>query len=198
MLQLDNKIISLDIIEKKFHCNLSACKGVCCLYGEAGAPLTQDESIELKKNYPSIKEFLSNRNVRAIRTIGLYYKDIEGDTVTTLVCERECAYSYMENEIFYCGIEKAYLIGKSTFRKPISCHLYPIRVKKNIDYEAWNYDEWKVCNPACELGKKKDIHVYEFVKDAIIRKEGIEFYNRLDELAKEYLRTFNQNKIKML
>lgn len=188
MLQIDNKIISLDIIEKKFHCDLSKCKGVCCLYGEAGAPITLEEIKELEKNYSSIKEFLPKRNIKAIKAIGIHYKDIEGDTVTTLVGERECAYSHMQDGIYYCGIEKAYLMGKSSFRKPISCHLYPMRVKINKEYEAWNYDEWKVCSPACALGKKNNIYVFEFLKEAIIRKAGKEFYEKLDKTAKAYLK----------
>ena len=125
MLQIGNTLISLDIIEQKFKCNLNICKGACCLHGDSGAPLEENEKEILRNVFSKIKSYLPKKNFHVLKKSGLYYKDKEGDWVTTLVDGKQCAYSFLENGIYLCAIEKAYLDKKIGFKKPLSCHLYP-------------------------------------------------------------------------
>ena len=188
MLIVQDKLISDDVVNEKFLCQLDACKGACCWEGDFGAPLEKEEMDTLLSIYPDIKPFLREEGIQAIEEQGLYVKfpGNSGEYGTTLINDRDCAYlTYEENGIAKCGIEKAYEAGATDFRKPISCHLYPIRISKNEEsgFEALNYDRWDICSAACSAGKKASLPVYRFLKDALIRKYGEEFYKELDALA---------------
>jgi len=184
MVQIDDKIISLDIFEKKFCCNLGKCKGACCIHGDAGAPLEQHEAETLEKILPEVMPYLSEKSQQAITEKGPHYLDRDGDLVTQLVKGAECAFVVMEDGIAFCGIERAWMDKKVDFRKPISCFLYPIRVKKYPDFEALNYDQWEICRDARKDGVEKGMEVFRFLKDPIITKYGEAFYNEMEEAYK--------------
>jgi len=187
MFQLGKAIISEDIIEKDFVCNLSACKGACCIEGEAGAPVTENETAILKEIYPKVKPFLRTEGVQAIEAQGAYIKNAKDELETPLVNGKECAYvTFTENGTASCGIEDAYNAGETDFRKPISCHLYPVRIQDYTEFSAINYHRWPICDDACTLGKELQVPVYKFVKDALIRKYGEDWYMELEKVADNY------------
>ncbi|MFT5751025.1 MAG: hypothetical protein ACI828_000972 [Flavobacteriales bacterium] len=187
MFQLKNTIISEDIIEKDFVCNLSACKGECCIAGEAGAPLEEEEVQIMKDIYADVKPFLRPEGIAAIEAQGTSITTDLGDLETTLVNGAECAYVTFNAKGFAsCGIEDAYNAGKVDFRKPISCHLYPVRVQKYSSFSAVNYHKWPICDDACTLGKELQVPVYKFTKDALIRKFGEAWYADLEKAAEEF------------
>jgi hypothetical protein len=180
MLVVADTIVSDDIADKYFVCDIEKCKGACCIEGDLGAPLEIDELPLLEQIYEQVKPYLSVEGIAAIEEQGFYIKDFEGDYSTPTIKNRECAYAiYDEKNSLKCGIEQAYLDGKTTFHKPISCHLYPIRTKKYGDFEALNYDRWTICSPACGLGKKLGVPIYKFLKEPLIRKYGQEWYAEL-------------------
>lgn len=183
-----NTLISEDIFEKNFICNLDKCKGACCVEGEFGAPVTEEEIVLLQEELESIKPFLTEKGIKAIEKHGVWEKDSDGDLVTTCLPSGECNFSIYDNGILGCGIEKAWKEGKTRFRKPISCHLYPIRVSDVGEYEALNYNKWSICKPACALGDKHQVPIYVFLKDALIRKYGETWYTELAEIADAYLK----------
>jgi len=184
MFQIGKTIVSEDLIEKDFVCNLSACKGECCIAGEAGAPLEEEEVQILKQIYEDVKPFLRQEGITAIEKQGTYIKTDKGALETPLVEGAECAYvTFTDNGIASCGIEDAYNAGKTHFRKPISCHLYPVRVQNYSSFAAVNYHKWPICDDACTLGKELQVPVYKFVKDALIRKYGQEWYSELERVA---------------
>jgi len=186
MIVLQNTVISDDIKEKFFVCNLEKCKGACCVEGDLGAPLETEELQILADNYEQIKPYLSDAGRQAIAEQGLYIKDWEDDFSTTTIGNRECAYAiYDENLTLKCGIEQAWLDGKISWKKPISCHLYPIRITKYDGFEALNYDKWQICNPACSFGADLGVRVYQFLKEPLIRKYGAEWYQELETLVAE-------------
>lgn len=155
------------------------------MHGDAGAPLEKEESLFLKQNLEKIKPYLRKEGIQAIEKSGTSVIDIEGDEVTTLVEEAECAYAiFAPNGIASCGIEKAFENGAIDFRKPISCHLYPVRINKVGKMEAINYSKWNICDPACKLGELKGVKVYRFLKDALIRKYGADYFETLVEVDK--------------
>ncbi|MGI8951487.1 MAG: DUF3109 family protein [Chitinophagaceae bacterium] len=189
MISIKNKLISDKIIEAQFVCDLNKCKGGCCEDGDAGAPLQIEELSELIDNYEAIKPYLTEQGIKEIEQQGKYLYDIEFGWVTPTIKGEMCAYGFRdENGIIKCGIEKAFLEGKIKFRKPISCHLFPIRIRKSEqepDLEYINYEPRKdLCKAACTLGKKLKVPVYAFLKDAIVRKYGEEFYDTLVATAK--------------
>ncbi len=184
MFQLGKTIISEDLIEKEFVCNLGACKGECCIAGEAGAPLEKDEVKILKEIYKDVQPFLRPEGIAAIEKQGTHIETDKGDLETPLVDGAECAYvTFTDKGIASCGIEDAYNAGKVNFRKPISCHLYPVRVQNYSSFAAVNYHKWPICDDACTLGKELQVPVYKFVKDALIRKFGESWYKELEEVA---------------
>ena len=188
MIEIEDKVLSRDIFEKKFVCDLAACKGACCVEGSSGAPLEMEEVYILEKIYEDVKPFLTPKGIKAIEKQGKWVIDADGDHVTPLVSkEKECAYTIFENGIAQCGIEKAYKAGATDFRKPISCHLYPIRTRKYAKFEAINYDVWHLCKPACACGEKLQVPVYKFLKEALVRKYGAEFYKMVEVAAEEIL-----------
>lgn len=183
----EQTLISEDLFERNFICNLSKCKGACCVEGEQGAPLNESEIALLEKELNQIKPYLTEQSLEAINQKGFWETDPEGDLVTTCLPTGECNFSRYENGILSCGIEQAWKDGKTSFRKPISCHLYPIRISQVGEYEALNYHRWDVCKPACALGDEHQLPVYRFLKDALIRQYGEEWYNELDEIGTAYL-----------
>ncbi len=187
MLQIDRQLISLDVIEQYFACDLAACKGACCVEGDSGAPLTEEEAGILEEIYPTIEPYLTPTGIQAIKEQGKYIIDTDEDLVTPLVNNLECAYTVFENGIAFCGIEKAWFDKKIDFRKPVSCHLYPVRITSYTDFDAVNYDRQKICDAARKCGKKLKIPLYIFLKDVLIRKFGSDWYQQL-EIAVEMLK----------
>ena len=186
MFQLNKTIVWEEILEKEFVCNLSACKGACCVDGDAGAPLEESETKILKDIYSKVKPFLRPEGIKAIEEQGHFVHDkSSGAMKAPLIDNEACAYVTYENGIALCGIEKAHSAGKIDFQKPLSCHLYPIRITKYNDFDAVNYELWDICDPACKLGQSLQVPLYKFLKDPLIRKYGEEFYQTL-EAAIEY------------
>ncbi len=188
MLQIGNTLLSLDLIEKKFACDFSKCHGLCCEVGDSGAPLDEEEAKILETILPDVAPYIPESGKKAIAQQGTSLIDGDGDLVTPLVNNKECAFTVYEEGNALCAIEKAYEAGEISFQKPISCQLYPIRVKQYEDFEALNYDQWSLCKDARILGEKKGLPVYKFLKKALIRKYGQAWYQELDEVATTYLK----------
>jgi hypothetical protein len=186
--------ISDDVIDKHFVCDLAKCKGACCVEGDFGAPLEDDEKLLLERLLPEIKPFLSPEGLQAIEKQGAFIRDAEGDFSTPTINDRECAYAlYDSHGILKCGIEQAYRAGKIDFPKPISCHLYPIRVTKLMKEEALNYHQWDVCDAACALGKTLQLPIYKFLKEALIRRYGEAWYAELEAQVQERMAQENNS-----
>ncbi|MDO4215799.1 MAG: DUF3109 family protein [Bacteroidales bacterium] len=186
MIQIDDVIVSLDVLEERFCCNLEACKGECCIEGDAGAPVEFDEVAELEEVLDVIWDDLSPEAQAVINKQGVVYTDCDGDLVTSIVNNKDCVFTcYDEKGGCYCAIEKAYREGKTKFYKPVSCHLYPIRVKDFGQFKGVNYHRWDVCKAAVLLGKKLDLRVYEFLKEPLIRKFGQAWYDELEDCVRE-------------
>ncbi len=186
MFQLGKTIVSEDIIEKEFICNLSACKGACCVDGDAGAPLDKKEADLLQEIYPRVKPFLREVGIKAIEEQGTSIITKDGEIETPLIKGEDCAYVFFdEHRTALCGIEEAYNQGEINWKKPMSCHLYPVRVKEYSEFSAVNYHHWHICDDACSLGKELQVPVYKFVKEALIRKFGEDWYMELEKVAKK-------------
>lgn len=184
MIQIGKTIVSEDIIEKDFVCNLAACKGQCCIDGDAGAPLEDDELQIMKSIFPKVKPFLRKEGLAAIEEHGIYTTNIDGEHETTLINNKDCAYVIFDSKnVALCAIEEAYNQGEIDFKKPVSCHLYPIRVQDYSEFAAVNYDSWSICDDACSLGKELQVPTYKFVKQALIRKFGEDWYAELENVV---------------
>jgi hypothetical protein len=178
MIAIDKTLISEDLFDKKFVCDLNACKGACCVAGDSGAPLDKEELPILESVLEKVKPFMVKKGIKAVEKHGAYVVDSDGDYTTTLVSEgAECAF-----------VEKAYSEGIIDWKKPISCHLYPVRITKHKNYDAVNYSHWDICKPACDCGKKLDVPVYKFLKEPLIRKYGKEWFKQLEQSAALYLK----------
>lgn len=189
MLEIGDTLVSLDVIEKEFICNLEACKGACCIEGDAGAPLEEEERLKIKEILPVIWDDLLPAAQEVISEQGVAYIDEEGDVVTSIVNGKDCVFTcYQANGICKCAFEKAYNEGRTDFRKPVSCHLYPIRVKQYNGFKAVNYHRWKICKAAEVLGRKEGVKVYRFLKEPLIRKFGREWYDELCFTADIYFK----------
>lgn len=186
LIEIDDKIISTEIFSQKFVCDLQACKGACCVEGDAGAPLTTEEVEEISSNLNAILPYMTPEGITAVENQGVSYLDEENEPVTTLVNGKECAFVFRdENGITKCSIEKAFIENKINVNKPISCHLYPIRVKKFGEYQALNFEKWNICEPACACGSKLNVPVFKFLKEPLIRAFGKQFYEELEIVEKE-------------
>lgn len=182
MIIVDKVILSDDIAHEHFVCDLSKCKGACCVEGDLGAPLDEDELPIMEQIYEQVKPYMTPEGIAEVERQGKYIKDFEGDFSTPTIGDRECAYAgYDEKGVMFCAIEKAYLDGKIAYQKPISCHLYPIRINQYQDYDALNYDRWDICADACTLGDKLKVPVYKFLRGPLIRKYGKEWYEKLEK-----------------
>lgn len=185
MIEVDNVLIKEDVLSEQFVCNLNQCKGACCVEGDSGAPLDQDELSVLKEIYPKVKPFMTEAGIKAIEEQGTHVVDMDGDLTTPCVDgNKECAYVTWENGITKCAIEKAYEKGFINWKKPISCHLYPIRITKYPDFDVLNYDRWHICHPACSLGHELRVPVYSFLKEPLIRKYGEDWFKDLSDAAR--------------
>ena len=179
----EQTLISEELFEKNFICNLSKCKGACCVEGDQGAPLNKSEIDQIAHDIEAIRPYLTPQSLASIEQKGFWETDPDGDLVTTCLPTGECNFSHYEKDVLSCGMEQAWKDGKTTFRKPISCHLYPIRISQVGEYDALNYHQWDVCKPACDLGDEHKVPVYLFLKDALIRKYGESWYAELDGIA---------------
>lgn len=188
MIDIDDKIIHLDIFKECFCCDIKKCKGICCIEGDAGAPIENFEETKIKQILPNIIDKLSKEAKEVINKHGVSMIDEDGD-LTTAICGNKGACVFVqidENGIAYCVIEKAWEQGLIDFRKPISCHLYPIRASKYSNFEALNYHRWEICKDAIKHGEKLNLKIFQFLKQALIRKYGKNWYKEL-EIASEYL-----------
>lgn len=187
MLLIQDKIVDRDILQQSFACQLDACKGACCWEGDFGAPLEDDEITTLDDDQDQIKAFLTDEGNQRIEAVGthVYYEE-DKMMGTPLLDNGACAFMTKNDDgIACCGIELAHSKGATKLKKPISCHLYPIRVEKDhlTNFEHLRYDRWDICSAACTNGQAQAIRVFEFAKDALVRKYGLEWY---DELVAAY------------
>ena len=190
MFLIKDTIVSTDLVERCFVCDLAICKGQCCIDGDAGAPLLPEEKKNIDDNIDKILPLLSPGGQKAIKEDGSAYIDEEGDLVTTLIEGANCAFTiYDENGICLCALEKAYREGILPNLKPSSCFLYPVRLKQVGDMTALNLHRWKICTCAEKKGKKLKIPAYKFLKEPLIRRFGSEWYEELDKVAQEWLTT---------
>lgn len=186
MVQIGNVIVSFDVLKQKFYCDLEECKGQCCVEGDSGAPITQEEKAKLDEVLPTVWNELSAKAKEVINRQGTSFVDCEGDLVTSIVNGKDCVFTcYDDKGCCYCVIEKAFREGKTDFYKPISCHLYPIRISRIGSYDAANYNKWDVCKAAILKGQKEDISIYQFLKEPLIRKYGSEWYRELEQTVAE-------------
>ncbi|MDE6463636.1 MAG: DUF3109 family protein [Muribaculaceae bacterium] len=191
MLQIQDTLVSLDLIERFFCCDLGSCKGQCCLEGDAGAPVTEEEDERIKAILPEIWDDLLPAARREIEDGGTSYRDVEGELVTQLVENRNCVFATLADDgTWICALEKACREGRTDFLKPVSCHLYPVRLKKYPTFTAVNYDRWKICAAAEVLGRAKGIRAYKFLEGPLRRRFGDEWYDELDTTATEYIKQY--------
>jgi Protein of unknown function (DUF3109) len=184
MIIIQNTLVSEDLLDEQFVCDLNACKGACCIEGDSGAPLELDETDHLEATWEAVQPYMRKEGIRAIEEKGMWQVDSDNDLVTTLVGQRgECSYVYFDNHgIAKCALEKAYLEGKTNWRKPLSCHLYPVRLAQLTDFIGVNYHRWQLCEPACECGSRLKVPVFRFLKEPLIRKFGTEWYEELEKV----------------
>lgn len=182
MIEIDDKIVSADLLRECFACDLGQCKGICCVEGNAGAPLEIEEVETLEREYPNYKPYMTPAGIEAVEHQGFMVVDDDGDYTTPLVDDAECAYAYQENGVTLCAIEKAWAEGRTGFRKPISCHLYPIRLMHFSNGSVGlNYHRWSVCAGARDCGRKLGLPVYKALKEPLVRRFGEAFYRALEE-----------------
>ena len=194
MLQIGDVLVSLDVIEREFICNLAACRGACCIEGDAGAPITEEEHARLKELLPQVWDDLTPAAREVIRAQGVAYIDEEGDLVTSIVGGKDCVFTcYGDDGLCMCAIEKACREGRISFYKPLSCHLYPVRVTRYPSFTAVNYHRWKICKVAEVLGRKEGVKVSRFLREPLIRCFGPEWYGELDGAARAYLQQKEQD-----
>ena len=181
MIEVQNTLVHQDIVANNFVCHLEKCKGACCIEGDSGAPLEPNELDILQKIYLQVKPYMTAKGIETVEKVGTYVKDFEGDYTTPCVdTNKECAYVVWENGITKCAIEKAYENGEVDWKKPISCHLYPIRITAYPEFDTLHYDRWSICASACNFGDELNVPVYKFLKDPLIRKYGEDWYNELE------------------
>lgn len=187
MIEIQNTIVSDEIFEEAFICDLCKCKGQCCVEGESGAPLTSQEYKDIKKILPEIWGDLSGSAQKLILKKDISYVDTDGELVTTIINGEECVFTYFDEQgVCKCVIDKAFREGRTNVQKPISCHLYPIRLQEYEEFTAVNYHQWSVCNPARRLGNKENVKIYQFLKEPLIRRFGEEWYKEVCEVADLY------------
>jgi hypothetical protein len=185
MIEVENTLVHEDLIREEFVCNIAKCKGACCVEGDAGAPLEPHEKEILAEIYPKVKHLLTDKGIEAIERFGTAVIDSDGDLTTPCVDgHKECAYLMFESGIAKCAIEKAYEQEIVDWKKPISCHLYPIRITQYPEFDVLNYDRWSICKDACTLGRELQVPIYQFLREPLIRKYGADWYAQLEESVK--------------
>lgn len=188
MLQIQNTIVTLDLAEEFFCCDLEKCLGACCIEGDAGAPVTIDEVEKIEEVLPVVEPEMLPRAVEEVRHNGVAYVDQEGDLVTTILDGRNCAFTcYAPGGICLCALEKAFREGKTSFKKPASCSLYPLRLTTYPTFTAVNYHRWKICRDAVANGRKKGIRLYQFLRGPLTEHFGKEWYDELAQACELYL-----------
>ena len=198
MIEIGRTIISRNVIEKEFRCDLRKCKGACCIEGDSGAPLTPEEAEIIQNIYPFFKEYLPEENIRIIEGRGFSMIDHDGDLVTPLIGNGQCVYSfYDETGILSCSIEKAFNNKKTNFRKPLACHLFPVRITEYKNFDAVNYEELDICKSALVCGKSMQIPLFRFLKEPLIRKYGEEWYQEL-EIAANHIKNSKESTFRKL
>lgn len=194
VIRIGDTVVSLDVIERYFCCDLDDCKGACCIEGDAGAPITQEEEIAIKEALPAVIDNLPKEAVEVIDKQGVSYIDEEGDLVTSIIGNKDCVFCTYDNKgVCLCALEIGYNSGKCNFKKPVSCHLYPVRLTQYPTFTAVNYDERSICKGAVKLGTEKGIRVYQFLEGSLTRFFGKEWYDELKLVAEEYLRQKGEN-----
>lgn len=187
MLEVGHVLVSEELLREEFVCNLSKCKGACCVEGDAGAPLEQYEKSVLDEIYPAVIPYMTEKGIATIEETGTSVIDPDGDLTTPCVNgNKECAYVTWENGITKCAIEKAFEAGETKWQKPLSCHLYPIRITAYPGFDMLHYDRWHICHASCSLGRELKVPVYQFLKTPLIRKYGAEWYAELEKIAAEF------------
>lgn len=188
MLQIGDVLVSLDIAQRFFCCDLDACLGECCIEGDAGAPITKVEYEKLKEVLPVVWDDLLPQAKEVIGRQGIGYIDNDGDLVTSIVDGRNCVFTcYAPGGMCLCAIEKAFREGRTDFYKPVSCHLYPARLTDYPGFTAVNYHRWKICKAAEVLGRKKGVRLYQFLKQPLISRFGKDWYAELELACEAYL-----------
>jgi hypothetical protein len=191
MLEIQNTLVTLDLIEEFFCCDLEKCKGECCIEGDAGAPVTEDEVEKIKESLSAIEADMLPRAIEEVKANGVAYVDEEGDLVTTILDGRNCAFTcYAPGGICLCALEKAWREGRTAWKKPASCSLYPLRITEYPTFTAVNYHRWNICRDAVELGRKKGIRLYQFLEGPLTERFGAEWYAELCEAATAYLEQY--------
>lgn len=180
MIEINDTLVSDDLLDQQFVCNLSACKGACCIEGDSGAPLEEEECSLMEESYNAVKPYMTPEGIEQVEKQGNFVFDSDGDLSTPLVNDRECAYVYRDDAgITKCAVEKAYLNNETSFRKPISCHLFPVRLKQYKSFTAVNVQLIEICSDACELGEKLKVPVYKFLEQPLIKRFGQKWFNAL-------------------
>jgi hypothetical protein len=189
IIQIDDKLISADVLEQYFVCDIAQCAGICCVLGDSGAPLEKEEKQILENEYEQYAAYMKPEGRKAVEEQGIAVIDSDGDLVTPLINGKECAYSCLDADgVCYCAMERAFLEGKMKFRKPMSCYLYPIRLQQLHDCVGINYDVWHTCNAAREKGAKEGVPVFRFLKEPLIIRFGQEFYSKLEKVYVDLIR----------
>lgn len=193
MFDIQGTLVTLDVVEHFFCCDLEQCLGACCIEGDAGAPITEAEQAQLEAILPAVFDDLLPRAQEEIKQNGVAYRDVEGELVTQIIDGRNCVFTcYEAGGLCSCAVERAYRAGKIGFRKPISCALYPLRVKQYPTHTVVNYDRWKICKPAEVLGRSRGLRVYEFLREPLIERFGQEWYDELAAACKLYLEQYRR------
>lgn len=179
MIIIDDIIVSDEFRDARFCCNVQKCLGACCVEGDAGAPLEEEEISIIEDHIEEIEPYMRAEGIEVINKRGIFDYDMSGDYVTPLINDKDCAFVFYKNKVAKCAIEKAWEDGKIDFQKPLSCHLYPVRITKSDNFEAVNYHKWFICEPARTFGKSEEIPLYKFLKDPLKRAYGEDWYNKL-------------------
>lgn len=185
MIVIDDTIVSEDLIKVRFACDLSKCLGACCVEGDAGAPLDEEEIGIIEDLYEKVKPYMTPEGIEVVEDFGVFDYDADGNFVTPLINDRDCVFLYFEGNIAKCAIEKAYLEKKIKYRKPISCHLYPVRITSYPEYDAVNYHKWEICNSACSNGQRLQLPLYQYLEEPLTRAYGREWFKKLENYARE-------------
>jgi hypothetical protein len=186
MIEIGKAIVSLDVLESKFCCDLDQCKGACCVDGDSGAPLTPEEAASIEGLYPLFEEYLSEENKKEITIQGFSLIDSDGDLVTPIIGKNECVFTFVDEAgITKCAIEKAFFEKHTSFRKPVSCHLFPIRITEYKRFDGVNYEKLKICKPGRACGKANSLPLWQYLKEPLVRKYGEEWYKELELVAEQ-------------